>query len=111
MTVLSQAAATGRRGVFAVFLRDENGNATLEFVVLFPFLMFMILSLGEAGTLMARAVMLDRGLNLAIRDVRLGLTPGITHDQLKGKICEGAFLLNSCADEVLLELLPVTNPR
>lgn len=91
------------------FLRDETGNATIEFVVLFPWLMFMFLSLGELGTLMGRAVMLDRGLNIAIRDVRLGLTPGITHDGLKQNICRHAFLLTSCFDSVLLELLPVSN--
>lgn len=96
------------RGV--ALLRDDTGNATLEFLILFPFLMFMLLSLGEVGTLMARAVMLDRGLNIAIRDVRLGLSPGISHDGLKTKICQGAFLLTNCLDDVLLELLPVANP-
>lgn len=105
MGASSTAIARGR-----AFLGDDTGNATLEFLVLFPFLMYMILSLGEVGTLMARAVMLDRGLNIAIRDVRLGLTPGITHDELKTKICQGAFLLTKCLDDVLLEMLPVANP-
>jgi hypothetical protein len=89
--------------------RDTSGNATMEFVVLFPFLMYMILSIGEAGVLMTRTVMLDRGLDIAIRDLRLGLTPGVTHDDIKQQICDAAFLLGECEDVVLLELLPLPN--
>ncbi len=89
-------------------LRDDcAGNATIEFVILFPFLMYMILSIAEAGALMARSVMLDRGVELAMRDLRLGRSPGITHEQLKAKICDGAFLLGDCLRSVQLELLPL----
>ncbi len=89
------------------FWRDSSGNATMEFVVFFPFLMYMILSIGEAGVLMTRTVMLDRGLDIAIRDLRLGLTPGVTHDDIKQQICDAAFLLGECEDVVLLELTPL----
>ena len=88
---------------------DTSGNATLEFVIIFPFLMFMILSIAEAGVLMTRVAMLDRGVDIAIRDLRLGLTPGITHDGLKTKICEAAFLLGGCGDALLLELTPLAD--
>ncbi|HUS54390.1 MAG TPA: TadE/TadG family type IV pilus assembly protein [Thermohalobaculum sp.] len=95
------------RARLGVFGRDCSGNATLEFVIIFPFLMFMILSIAEAGILMTRVAMLDRGVDIANRDLRLGLTPGITHDGLKTKICEAAFLLGGCNDAVLLELTPL----
>jgi hypothetical protein len=49
-------------------------------------------------------VMLNRGLDIAIRDLRLGLTPSVTHDQFKAKICDGAFLLSGCEEAILLEL-------
>ena len=68
------------------FRRDSAGNATIEFVVLFPFLIYMLFSIAEAGVLMTRTVMLDRGLDIAIRDLRLGLTPGVTHDDIKTQI-------------------------
>lgn len=88
---------------------DTSGTATIEFVIVAPVLLYMIFSLGEAGVVMTRAAMLDRGLSIAVRDLRLGLTPGATHDAIKDKICEAAFLLGDCRDALLLELLPVPN--
>ena len=97
------------RDRIAAFARDNGGNATLEFIVLTPFLFYMIFSIAEAGVLMTRTVMLDRGVDIAIRDLRLGLTPGITHDGLKDKICEQAFLLGGCDTGLLLELVTVAD--
>jgi hypothetical protein len=97
------------RTALAAFWSDSSGNATIEFVIIFPALLFMIFSIAEAGVLMTRAVMLDRGLDIAIRDLRLGLTPGMTHEEMKRRICEGAFLLGECEDVILLELSPVVD--
>jgi hypothetical protein len=91
------------------FGRDTSGNATMEFVVLFPFLLYMIFTIAEVGVLMTRTVMLDRGLDIAVRDLRLGLLPGATHDDIKTIICEGAFLLGECEDTVMLNLEPLTD--
>lgn len=97
------------RKSLGAFGRDSSGNATMEFVVLFPFLLYMIFSIAEAGVLMTRTVMLNRGLDIAIRDLRLGLTPGVTHDDIKDQICDAAFLLGECDAVVLLELSPLPN--
>jgi len=91
------------------FGRDTSGNATMEFVMLFPFLLYMIFSIAEVGVMMTRTVMLDRGLDIAIRDLRLGLLPGVTHDDIKTIICDGAFLLGECEDTVMLNLEPLTD--
>ena len=98
--------ATGRA---AALWREESGNATIEFIVIFPLLMYFIFSMGEIGVLMTRSMMLSRGIDIAIRDVRLGLTAGITHDDLKVQICDAAFLLGECEDVILLELSPMPN--
>ncbi len=86
---------------------DTGGNATVEFVVLVPFLLYFFFALAEVGTLMARAVMLDRGLDMAVRDLRLGITTDVTHNDIKTKICEAAFLLSRCEESILLELSPL----
>ena len=86
-------------------LGDEAGNATIEFVLIAPALFYVIFTIGELGVVMTRSAMLDRGMSVAVRDLRLGLTPGVTHDQIKDKICDVAFLLGSC-EEVLM-LMPV----
>lgn len=95
---------------FRGFLKNEDGNATLEFVVIFPFLTYLIFTLAEVGTLMARTVMLDRGLDIAMRDVRLGLTANPTVADIRRQICTAAFLLSECEETVLLELVPIVDP-
>ncbi len=94
---------------WARYLRDQTGTATIEFTILFPFLMYMILSIAEAGSLMARAVMLDRGVEIAMRDLRLGRVPGITHQEIKDRICDAAFLIGECRGAIQLEMAPLPN--
>ena len=89
------------------FRRDTSGNATMEFVIVFPALLYMLFTMAEAGVLMTRTAMLTRGLDIAIRDLRLGLTPGVTHDDIKESVCDAAFLLGDCDDVLLLELTPL----
>lgn len=103
---MSPAAALRTR--LRALAGDCSGNATIEFVILFPVLMYMILSIAEAGSLMARSVMLDRGVELAMRALRLGLAPGITHDEMKQRICDGAFLIGDCRRAIQLELVPLS---
>jgi len=95
----------------ASFLKDEGGNATLEFTVLVPPLLYIIFSIGEAGVLMARTVMVDRGLDYAMRSLRLNLinepTAEARHNAIKDIVCANAYLLNTCADDLLLEITPI----
>lgn len=102
-------AARSLANRLGAFRRDSAGSTTTEFVIIFPIVLYMLLSIAEAGILMTRTMMLDRGVNIAVRDVRLGLTPGITHDGLKDQICDAAFLLTTCEGAVLLELAPLAD--
>lgn len=90
------------------FWSDTRGSAALEFVVLFAPLAFLIFTMGELGAYMARSVMLDRGVNIAMRDVRVGKLPGNTSreqlEALRTKICENAFLIDQCNDRLLVEV-------
>lgn len=92
--------------------RKEDGNASVEFVVVFPVLFLMLVNAAESGYMLARSVMLDRALDMTIRSLRLGLLPGIQHDQLKGMICDDAALKNTsllydCRNILKLELRPI----
>ena len=53
------------------FRRDENGVATIEFVILFTPMIMMMLMGAEAGLLNLRHAMLERGVDVAMRAVRL----------------------------------------
>ena len=100
---------TRPRSALIRFLRDRRGSQTIEFVWVLPAIIFFIFAYGEVGVLAARAVLLERGLDLAIRDVRLGklpsgLSPEQMHEQIKWRVCNGAFLVGNCMDDLHLEM-------
>jgi hypothetical protein len=92
------------------FLGKEDGSATVEFVIIFPIFMFLFASCFELGTVMLRQTMLDRGIDMTVRQVRLGAVDPVTHDVLKDMICERAAILPNCNTELKLEMRS-TDPR
>jgi Flp pilus assembly pilin Flp len=92
------------------FRRDERGAASVEFVVVAMMLFTVIFILVESGVLMVRTVMLERGLDLAVRDVRLGRLEEGDHAGLKRRICDGAFLLFAdCESSISVETIAFRN--
>lgn len=91
-------------------LHARDGVASVEFVLIFPLMMLVIMSTYELGMLTLRQVMLDRGVELTVRDVRLGQLTPVTHDTVSASICRHALLLPDCERELRLEMMPV-NPR
>lgn len=92
------------------FGREDKGTASIEFVILFPMFFTIMISSIEMGILMTRQVFLDRAVDLAVRDLRLGSFPNVTHDVLKDAICQRAGVIPNCATELMLELQPVSAP-
>ncbi|WP_413716949.1 TadE/TadG family type IV pilus assembly protein [Silicimonas sp. MF1-12-2] len=90
---------------------DQNGNATIEFVVLFPAFVFLFLTGFEAGYYMVRSMALERAVDVAIRDVRLGNSSGQVpgYAALKRRICEEVSVIPDCMQSVQVELQPVPN--
>jgi len=94
------------------FLRREDGNGTIEFCVVFPVFMLIFISTFDVGLLMVRQVMLDRGVDITVRALRLGqLAPenenDSIHDLLKRNVCSISGILPNCMDNVMIELRPV----
>lgn len=94
--------------------RREDGNATVEFAILFPLFMTVFLSSIESGLMALRYVTLDRGVDLAVRDLRLGLavdfadmTPEAAHEELKNRICARTMMVENCEQVLFLELINV----
>jgi hypothetical protein len=90
------------------FRRAENGNATIEFVLLFPMIMFLFLTGFESGYYMVRNVMVERAVDIAVRDVRLGGTKVPDLISLKKSICANAGILPDCVNSLQIELAPVS---
>jgi len=91
--------------LLARFWAREDGNATVEFVLVFPLLITIIFSMVEAGWLTTRQMMLERGLDIAARDLRLGRAPGLSHDGLKDLVCDHARVLMNCRRDLILEVV------
>jgi hypothetical protein len=98
-----------RRAV-ARFLRDEQGNGTIEFALFVPFFLMLFLSSFEMGMVMARNVMLDRGLDIAVRQVRLGQMDPVNHANMMTAVCNAAVIIPNCMSELRLEMRPL-DPR
>ena len=92
------------------FHRTEDGSATIEFVIIFPVFFTFFLSTFELGMLETRHVMMDRGLDLAVRQIRLGILEPVTHEGFKQAVCDGATIIPDCMNQLKLEMVPV-DPR
>lgn len=94
------------------FRRSEDGNATIEFVFLFPTLMAIFLMGFEAGFYMVKTVMLEHGVDVAVRDVRIANGGVPNFDGLKKRICNEAAILPDCVNSLQIEMRAVeTKPQ
>lgn len=99
------------RTILRRFRRDEDGAApVIEFVIMFPLLIYLMLTAFELSIYAFRQNWLDRGLDLAVRDIRLNTGANYTHTQVKGMICANSNFLADCQEHLKLEMQPV-DPR
>ena len=99
---------TPLRAGLARLARDEDGTATIPFIIFLPFFMLLVMSSLEMGTLMLRHVMLERALDISVRDLRLGNWKNPTHEEFKRTVCNRAGVLPDCMNVLLVELRPVS---
>jgi hypothetical protein len=104
---MSPATRIPRRHLTLRFGRDEGGATSIEFVILFPLFIGIFFAAFESGFMMLRNVMLERSVDLAVRDLRLGTPTPPTFDELKQTICERTHFIDDCLDVVQVELRPV----
>ncbi len=88
-------------------LRRQNGTATVEFVMAAPLVIFTFLAAFESGVYMMRYILLDRALDITIRDLRLGLIPTPALAVLKDDICGKMHMVSECEDALKLEMFSV----
>lgn len=88
--------------------REEDGTATIPFVIFLPFFMVLIVSSLEMGMLTMRQVMLERAVDQSVRDLRLGTWTNPTHDQFKRVVCNRAGIIPDCLNVLVVELRPVS---
>lgn len=92
------------------FRACEDGTTSLEFVIIFPVFFGFFLMTVESGVISARHVMLERGLDVAVREVRIGVMPAPTREMLTERICEVSKIIPDCENQLQLEMVR-RNPR
>jgi hypothetical protein len=88
--------------------KREDGTATIEFVIVVPIVVTIFMASVEAGFYMAKHVMMERGLDLVMRDLRLGNLGAVDHDDLRELICAATPILKDCESILKVEMRPVS---
>jgi hypothetical protein len=90
------------------FAADEGGNGTIEFVLMLPLMFFFFMSTFELGMTMTRQVMLDRGVDLVVRELRLGKYESVPlanlMTEVKQDLCDFAAIIPDCMSSLKLEM-------
>lgn len=92
------------------FAGAERGNVTVEFALVFPVFILILTSSIEMGVITIRQTLLERGLDIAMREVRIGTGAQYSHDEIRDLICDGAVIFNDCQANLRLEMIP-SDPR
>lgn len=111
---MSRLGFAVREAVLA-YIHDCRGAKTVEFVAVFLPIVLIVMMIVDLGLFMGRTFMLNRGADIALRQVRLGVLPLGTEQlgedgpvlvelPLKRLICEEAFLLSDCIRSIQIEM-------
>lgn len=82
----------------------EDGLATVEFVLVFPMFMMVFMASFETGLMMVRQTMLERALDIVVRDLRLGQFPSPDHNSIRDAICDASVVLSDCKASLKVSL-------
>ncbi len=98
------------RSYLGRFARDTSGQSTVEFAITFPAVITIMLSGIELGFVSLNHSMLERAMDMTVRDIRLGTGTAPQHDQIKDLICTRAGFIDNCNNNLRLEMVQV-DPR
>lgn len=87
------------------FAKDDQGAVTVEFVIIFPIFFAFFLMTYESGMISLRHVMLEHGVDVTVREIRIGEINTPTTANLKDRICRAASILPDCEAQLRLELI------
>jgi len=86
------------------FRASEGGGPTVEFVLVFPPMFILAISGFELGLLMTRHVMLERGVDMAVREVRLNTNTMFSETDFKKMVCNAAGIIPECMTRLRIEM-------
>lgn len=89
------------------FRRNEDGFITVEFALAIPLIFTLFMTSVEMGIYAVRQNFLDRGLDMAVRDIRLNTGIGYTHAQIKDRVCGYSGFLDDCSNSLKVQMMPI----
>ena len=98
------------RALFGRVSRSEEGSATVEFAITFPAVLLLMLAGIELGVVTLQNSMLERAVDITVRDIRLGTGTAPQHSEIKDLICDRAGFIENCGDNLRLEMIQI-DPR
>jgi len=96
---------TKLRESWKTFARSEDGNMTIDFLITIPTAFMFATATFEGGMIGLRDMMLERAVDVVVRDIRTGVLPEPTHDQLVVEICNEAMIVPDCLKQMKLEMV------
>ena len=87
------------------FRHREDGNATMEFAIIVPAFLLILMSTVELGVINLRHSQLERALDQTVRDIRLSTGADMQHDELRDAICARSGFIDGCSSSLRLEML------
>lgn len=92
------------------FRAEENGSASVEFVLYFTVIFFILAAGVEMAYMNLRHAMLERAVDYSVRDIRLATGNIPSYGEVKAQICEEATIIDDCEGNLQLEMVQV-DPR
>lgn len=96
--------------LFRKFRRDDTGSAAVEFALMFPVFFFILVSSVELGLMTVRSALLERALDMVVRDIRLTTGAAPTHVEIRTAVCNETNVVPDCNNNLALEMYLV-DPR
>ena len=82
----------------------------IEFAILAPLFLAVLFSTFEVGFLIVKTNLLDRALDMTIRQIRVGQTNApSSQSDMKSRICSFLYVVPSCTSVLTVEMTKVTS--
>lgn len=83
----------------------EDGSSTVEFAIVIPAFLMILMSTVELGLINIRHSQLERALDETVRTLRLSTGANLTHNQIRDEICTRSGFIEDCTTSLRLELV------
>lgn len=87
------------------FRRADDGNATVEFAIIIPVFLMILMSTVELGLINVRQSQLESALDQTVRGIRLSTGAPTEHDAIRDQVCQLSGFIDNCETSLRLEMV------